>query len=369
MRLMYVLLLVVASTTVGRAPPPPSAAGSLARALARSALDAWADGGAAGGSADIEWDSRLGRALLSLLRLLVSPAVRVAAEMAETMLPPGELVQAREPAASLARPHVSPQSSLSPLQGERLYAPARLAHADLNASELRVTGLRSLGESTAISRCLVAVLTPLPPASGELTFTPVGARAVRAAADFETVNASMLVEALLTPLGLPGASVGTAGRLSASLEGVRLAVTFSVPPVSRRVALQALSLSGKEEGGGEEDAPPQAGPPAAECTAASEAGGGAAAAEGAAAAAAVDSRAKAKARKAASPLRLGVTAVEVRVGHVTAAVLDPEDEIGPPGLLWRALSSAFSEQLRGLVELHLSQVLRESLDELVRGAR
>jgi len=83
----------------------------------------------------------------------------------------------------------------------------------------------------------------------------------------------------------------------------------------------------------------------------------------------VDSRAKAKARKAASPLRLGVTAVEVRVGHVTAAVLDPEDEIGPPGLLWRALSSAFSEQLRGLVELHLSQVLRESLDELVRGAR
>ena len=59
----------------------------------------------------------------------------------------------------------------------------------------------------------------------------------------------------------------------------------------------------------------------------------------------------------------------MRVGHVTAAVLDPEDEIGPPGLLWRALSSAFSEQLRGLVELHLSQVLRESLDELVRGAR
>ena len=57
------------------------------------------------------------------------------------------------------------------------------------------------------------------------------------------------------------------------------------------------------------------------------------------------------------------------MGHVTAAVLDPEDEIGPPGLLWRALSSAFSEQLRGLVELHLSQVLRESLDELVRGAR
>mmetsp|Transcript_24572 Transcript_24572/g.79013 ORF Transcript_24572/g.79013 Transcript_24572/m.79013 type:complete len:324 (+) Transcript_24572:56-1027(+) len=320
-----IILLVVASTTVGRAPPPPSAAGSLARALARSALDAWADGGAAGGSADIEWDSRLGRALLSLLRLLVSPAVRVAAEMAETMLPPGELVQ-----------------------GERLYAPARLAHADLNASELRVTGLRSLGE---------------------LTFTPVGARAVRAAADFETVNASMLVEALLTPLGLPGASVGTAGRLSASLEGVRLAVTFSVPPVSRRVALQALSLSGKEEGGGEEEAPPQAGPPAAECTAASEAGGGAAAEGAAAAVAAVDYRAKAKARKAASPLRLGVTAVEVRVGHVTAAVLDPEDEIGPPGLLWRTLSSAFSEQLRGLVELHLSQVLRESLDELVRVAR
>jgi len=298
--LVLLLLLLGALLPCWSGEPPRGAV--LVRSLASSALSAWADAGSAGGAAGaIAWDSPLGASLLSLMRALLSPMMHVAAEMTETLLPRGQIVR-----------------------DARVYAPANLATATFNASGLSVTGLRSIGN---------------------LRLTPAGPRRVTVSASFGFVNSSLLIEALLTPLSLAGASVITSGRFMSSLEQFRLDVTFTVPPISRRVALEALSLAPPSP-----EAEARLGMPdlkRREQTVAEGSDGGVAVVreeceanlsatdDGVPPAISPSSRRKlaSEASAMAAPLQLGVEEVVVSIKRVSAAVFKPDEDMTKAPLL------------------------------------
>jgi hypothetical protein len=151
---------------------------------------------------------------------------------------------------------------------------------------------------------------------------------VTASASFGFVNASLLLEAVLTPFSLPAAAVATAGRFSSSLERFQLDVTFKVPPVSRRMALQAIALS-----------PPS--PEAEERLPAPRLPGKQAAGECPADEAGMPppvSRAKrqqlqGEASAMVAPLKLGVEEVVVTIKSVSAAVFRPDGDMTKPAFL------------------------------------
>jgi hypothetical protein len=298
------LLVALALITGASAKPDRPRGAVLVKSLAHTALNAWADGGfgdSGGAPAGIEWNSPLGVAMLQLMRVLVSPVMHVAAEMTETLLPAGQLVR-----------------------NGVLHAKGGLVTATYNVSGLKVTGLRSLGA---------------------LKLTPAGPRRVTTSASFGFVNASLLLEALLAPFSMPSAAVRTAGRFSSSLERFQLDVTFTVPPISRRVALQALALSppspeaearlptpqlqGKQAKAstgqkkddvtvGEECEAPEATAPPPISRAKRE-------------------QLQGEASAMVAPLKLGVEEVVVSIKRVSAAVFRPDDDMTKPTFMCAAV--------------------------------
>jgi len=291
------LLVAIALVTGAAAKPDRPRGALLVKSLAQTALNAWADGGVgdSGAPAGIEWNSPLGVAMLQLMRVLVSPLMHVAAEMTETLLPAGQLVR-----------------------NGVVHARGGVATATFNVSGLKVTGLRSLSS---------------------LKLTPAGPRRVTASASFGFVNASLLLEALLTPFSLPVAAVATAGRFSSSLERFQLDVTFTVPPISRRVALQALALSPPSpEAETRLPAPRLPGKHAAAPSGVKDRDMAEECQTDEAGSPHPVSRAKrqqlqGEASAMVAPLKLGVEEVVVTIHRVSAAVFRPDDDMTKPTLL------------------------------------